>query len=177
MRFSLWPAIWTMGNLGRAGYGGTLDGTWPYSYDSCDVGTLPNQTLNGELGTVMISSTLNMLVSGLPAISTTSGPEQYDYALSYLPGQRLSRCTCKGDTTHPGPVLSDGTFVGRAAPEIDMLEATVSIAYFLAYIKTDTVVLLGRLHNPYRRSQSIWAVWSIQSKLLCQSPLLKEWMI
>lgn len=22
----LWPAIWTMGNLGRAGYGATLDG-------------------------------------------------------------------------------------------------------------------------------------------------------
>ena len=43
----LWPAIWTMGNLGRAGYGGTLDGMWPYTYDSCDVGTLPNQTLNG----------------------------------------------------------------------------------------------------------------------------------
>lgn len=37
-----------MGNLGRAGYGGSLDGTWPYTYDSCDVGTLPNQTLNGK---------------------------------------------------------------------------------------------------------------------------------
>jgi hypothetical protein len=24
----LWPATWTMGNLGRAGYGGTLDGMW-----------------------------------------------------------------------------------------------------------------------------------------------------
>lgn len=45
---SLWPAVWTMGNLGRAGYGGSLDGTWPYTYDSCDVGTLPNQTLNGK---------------------------------------------------------------------------------------------------------------------------------
>ena len=22
----LWPAVWTMGNLGRAGYGATLDG-------------------------------------------------------------------------------------------------------------------------------------------------------
>jgi hypothetical protein len=43
----LWPAVWTMGNLGRAAYGGTLDGMWPYSYDSCDVGTLKNQTLNG----------------------------------------------------------------------------------------------------------------------------------
>lgn len=24
-----WPAFWTMGNLGRAGYGGTNDGLWP----------------------------------------------------------------------------------------------------------------------------------------------------
>ncbi|KAJ7059434.1 beta-glucan synthesis-associated protein-domain-containing protein [Mycena amicta] len=24
--FGLWPALWTMGNLGRAGYGATLDG-------------------------------------------------------------------------------------------------------------------------------------------------------
>lgn len=23
----MWPAVWTMGNLGRAGYGATLEGT------------------------------------------------------------------------------------------------------------------------------------------------------
>lgn len=39
-----WPGVWTMGNLGRPGYGATTDGTWPYTYDSCDVGTLVNQT-------------------------------------------------------------------------------------------------------------------------------------
>jgi hypothetical protein len=52
--------------LGRAGYGASLEGMvrfisflscfvidemlslqWPYSYDSCDVGTLPNQTHPG----------------------------------------------------------------------------------------------------------------------------------
>lgn len=38
---------WAMGNLGRAGYGASLEGMWPYTYDACDVGTLPNQTLNG----------------------------------------------------------------------------------------------------------------------------------
>lgn len=27
----LWPAVWSMGNLGRAGYGGSLDGMWPYT--------------------------------------------------------------------------------------------------------------------------------------------------
>ncbi|KAL7415902.1 glycoside hydrolase family 16 protein [Mrakia frigida] len=105
--YGLWPAFWTMGNLGRVGYGGTLDGLWPYSYDSCDVGTLPNQTLNGE-----------------PAIALTSGnSEDFNFELSYMPGQRLSRCTCPDDETHPGPKHPDGTWVGRAAPEIDVIEA------------------------------------------------------
>lgn len=38
---------WAMGNLGRAGYGASLDGMWPYTYDACDVGTVANQTKNG----------------------------------------------------------------------------------------------------------------------------------
>ncbi|KAJ1958756.1 hypothetical protein GGI12_004656 [Dipsacomyces acuminosporus] len=39
-----WPAIWTLGNLGRAGYGASTDGLWPYTYNSCDEGVLINQT-------------------------------------------------------------------------------------------------------------------------------------
>ncbi|KAJ3736703.1 glycoside hydrolase family 16 protein [Lentinula guzmanii] len=104
----LWPAIWTMGNLGRAGYGASLDGMWPYTYDACDVGTAPNQTLNG-----------------LPLAATENGDPSYGDVLSYLPGQRLSRCTCAGES-HPGPIHSDGTYVGRSAPEIDIFEAQVS---------------------------------------------------
>ncbi|KAI9617031.1 hypothetical protein H4Q26_010669 [Puccinia striiformis f. sp. tritici PST-130] len=68
-----WPAFWTMGNLGRAGYGASLDGTWPI---------------------VMTP--------------------------------RFSRCTCprnSGKNYHPGPKHPDGTWVGRSAPEIDILEA------------------------------------------------------
>ncbi|KAH9944283.1 glycoside hydrolase family 16 protein [Epithele typhae] len=104
----LWPAIWTMGNLGRAGFGASLEGMWPYTYDSCDVGTVANQTMNG-----------------LPLAATTTGGRDYDFELSYLPGQKLSRCTCAGES-HPGPVHADGTYVGRAAPEIDMFEAQIS---------------------------------------------------
>lgn len=105
----LWPAVWTMGNLGRAGYGATTDGLWPYSYDACDVGTAPNQTLNGE-----------------PAAALVDGDQGHGGVLSFLPGQRLSRCTCPDDADlHPGPKHSDGTFVGRAAPEIDVFEAQV----------------------------------------------------
>ncbi|RXW24687.1 hypothetical protein EST38_g1172 [Candolleomyces aberdarensis] len=101
----MWPAIWTMGNLGRAGYGASLEGMWPYTYDACDVGTVPNQTRNG-----------------LPYAATVDGDHAYNWALSYLPGQKLSRCTCDGED-HPGPKHPDGTFVGRSAPEIDMFEA------------------------------------------------------
>lgn len=60
----LWPAVyvtihctivvsnllffsWAMGNLGRAGYGASLEGMWPYTYDSCDIGTVSNQSING----------------------------------------------------------------------------------------------------------------------------------
>lgn len=106
-----WPAFWTIGNLGRAGYGASLDGTWPYSYDSCDVGTLPNQTDPK---------------TGGPLAAKTMGDPYYDNVLSYLPGQRFSRCTCprlSGKNYHPGPKHADGTWVGRSAPEIDILEA------------------------------------------------------
>ncbi|KAK7062618.1 hypothetical protein VNI00_000106 [Paramarasmius palmivorus] len=103
----LWPAIWTMGNLGRAGYGASLEGMWPYTYDACDVGTLANQTQNGK-----------------PYLATVDGDAKYGGSLSYLPGQKLSRCTCPGES-HPGPVHGDGTYVGRAAPEIDVFEAQV----------------------------------------------------
>ncbi|PIL37320.1 hypothetical protein GSI_01013 [Ganoderma sinense ZZ0214-1] len=103
----LWPAIWTMGNLGRAGYGATLEGTWPYTYDTCDIGTVKNQTIDNQ-----------------PAAATVNGDTGHNGILSFLPGQRLSRCTCDGEA-HPGPKHSDGTFVGRAAPEIDMFEAQI----------------------------------------------------
>ncbi|KAL8280352.1 hypothetical protein RQP46_007269 [Phenoliferia psychrophenolica] len=102
-----WPAGWLMANLGRAGYGATLDGTWPYSYEACDIGTLANQTDP---------------TTGGPSIITTGIPQYYD-SLSYLPGQRLSACTCPGEN-HPGPVLADGSFAGRSAAEIDIFEAT-----------------------------------------------------
>ncbi|TDL27014.1 glycoside hydrolase family 16 protein, partial [Rickenella mellea] len=105
----LWPAIWTMGNLGRAGFGASLEGMWPYSYDSCDVGTLPNQTYPGEQK---------------PLAAVTNGDPQANNMLSYLPGQRLSSCTCPGES-HPGPVHANGSYVGRSAPEIDIFEATI----------------------------------------------------
>ncbi|KAF8798720.1 glycoside hydrolase family 16 protein [Phlegmacium glaucopus] len=112
----LWPAIWTMGNLGRAGYGASLDGVWPYTYDSCDVGTVANQTVDGQ-----------------PAAATVDGDAGKGGILSYLPGQRWSRCTCQGES-HPGPKHKDGTFVGRAAPEIDVFEAQINQDSLIAQV-------------------------------------------
>lgn len=79
----LWPAVWSLGNLGRPGFRASTDGIWPYTYDECDFGITPNQ----------------------------SSPD----GMSYLPGQRLSKCTCYGEE-HPSIGL------GRGAPEIDIIE-------------------------------------------------------
>lgn len=99
-----------MGNLGRAGYGATLDGLWPYAYNTCDPGTLANQTLNGQPEAALTGG----------QTSPDGGPNQ---PLSFLPGQRLSACTCGQNPDHPGPSDGDGGWVGRNVPEIDVFEA------------------------------------------------------
>ena len=53
-----------------------------------------------------------------PTATLTTGAD--NGPLSYLPGQRCSACTCPGEA-HPGPSVS----TGRAAPEIDMIEAQI----------------------------------------------------
>jgi beta-glucanase (GH16 family) len=59
-----------MGNLGRPGYGATTEGTWPYTYDSCDIGTLANQT--------------NVAGTG-PDAALTSGTDDGPISLYVLP--------------------------------------------------------------------------------------------
>ncbi|KAI0316822.1 glycoside hydrolase family 16 protein [Amylostereum chailletii] len=102
-----WPAAWSMGNLGKAGFGATTEGTWPYTYTACDIGTFPNQTNPDGTPTAVATGGLN------------GGP------LSFMPGQRLSACTCPG-SDHPGPSVS----VGRGAPEIDAIEARIDTSIF-----------------------------------------------
>jgi hypothetical protein len=77
---------------------------WPYSYDSCDIGTFPNQTNPDGTPTALQEG-------GLGGSS-----------LSFLPGQRTSACTCPG-SEHPGPSVDKG----RSAPEIDIIEARVDL--------------------------------------------------
>lgn len=45
----LWPAFWALGNLARAGYMASTEGTWPYSYDACDFGVTANQSSSDGL--------------------------------------------------------------------------------------------------------------------------------
>ncbi|KAG1740100.1 glycoside hydrolase family 16 protein [Suillus occidentalis] len=97
-----WLGAWTIGNLARPGYGATTDGVWPYSYDSCDVGTFPNQTEPDGSGPAA-------------ALQSNASKAKYIYELSWLSGQRRARAQEK---TIPGPSVN----VGRGAPEIDILE-------------------------------------------------------
>lgn len=110
----LWPAVWVMGNLGRAGYGASLQGTWPYSYDACDIGTLANQTDPATQD------------PDQPYLGDCQFNQKHNSkSLSFLPGQRLSACTCPGED-HPGPQFANGSFGGRMAPEIDLFEAQLN---------------------------------------------------
>lgn len=77
---------------------------WPYSYDSCDVGTFPNQTDHNDQ----------------PAAALTGGLGGGQ--LSGQPGQKTSACTCPG-SDHPGPSVN----VGRSVPEIDVFEAQIEV--------------------------------------------------
>ena len=77
---------------------------WPYSYDSCDLGTFPGQQTK----------------DGQPTASSTGGTG--GGVLSSLPGQKLSACTCPG-SDHPGPHVN----VGRGVPEIDIIEAQIDL--------------------------------------------------
>ncbi|KAH7097755.1 concanavalin A-like lectin/glucanase [Auriculariales sp. MPI-PUGE-AT-0066] len=108
-----WPGLWTLGNLGRAGYGATNDGMWPYSYDSCDVGVMPNQTDAGRTGPA----------AAITPLEAPWARPDFNNELSYLPGQRLSACTCKGQD-HPGPWIDgENRYRGRSTPELDIIEA------------------------------------------------------
>lgn len=42
----LWPAIWILGNLGRATYESSTNNIWPWSYDTCDREKQQGQTLS-----------------------------------------------------------------------------------------------------------------------------------
>jgi len=42
----LWPALWMLGNLGRATYEASTNNIWPWSFDTCDRKLQPAQTIS-----------------------------------------------------------------------------------------------------------------------------------
>lgn len=88
-----------------------LSGMWPYSYDTCDLGTFPNQTAK----------------DGTPAAAATGSPKGTE--LSFMPGQRVSACTCPG-SDHPGPTVN----IGRGVPEIDIIETQINTSVMQAQV-------------------------------------------
>lgn len=42
----LWPAIWMLGNLGRATYEASTNNIWPWSFDTCDRTLQPAQKIS-----------------------------------------------------------------------------------------------------------------------------------
>ena len=42
----LWPAIWMLGNLGRATYESSTNNIWPWSYNTCDRELQPAQAIS-----------------------------------------------------------------------------------------------------------------------------------
>jgi len=42
----LWPAVWMLGNLGRATYEGSTNNIWPWSFDKCDRELQPAQAIS-----------------------------------------------------------------------------------------------------------------------------------
>ncbi|THV05200.1 glycoside hydrolase family 16 protein [Dendrothele bispora CBS 962.96] len=125
-----WPGAWTMGNLGRAGYGASTEGMWPYSYDTCDLGTFPNQTNTDG------TTPADALTGG-----NSGGP------VSFLPGQRLSACTCPG-SDHPGP----STSTGRGVPEIDIIETQVDTTTFTGQVSQSYQI--APFNNKYNFAKS-----------------------
>ncbi|KZP08763.1 glycoside hydrolase family 16 protein [Athelia psychrophila] len=112
-------------NLGRAGYGVSL-GTWPYTDDVRFRNRRPEP--DPERRTDCPSHRP-------PATRRTS--------------TRLLQCTCPGES-HTGPVRSDGTYVGRSAPQIDIFQARCpSPAGGRRAIKD----VSGRIHTKYQRAE------------------------
>ncbi|EJD51359.1 glycoside hydrolase family 16 protein [Auricularia subglabra TFB-10046 SS5] len=166
-----WPGAWLLGNLGRPGYGAVTDGLWPYSYDSCDVGVMPNQT-NAEH---------TEPIPALGPIPDPYGRPDFNRELSWLPGQRLSACTCKGED-HPGPWLEkEGRYRGRGSPEIDIIEAqkckfrgpdshqcVSQSAQFAPFSNTYNYDLAGtEVHSPWKTDRNPYHGSALQQSVSC----------
>jgi len=74
--------------------------------------------------------------------------------------EKSAACTCPGES-HPGPMRSDGSYVGRAAPEIDICETLIS-----DNIGKVRVFLFFHFTRVFNRSQgvNVGSMGSVQCK-------------
>eukprot|EP00887_Chlorella_sp_A99_P005497 scaffold1.g5497.t1 len=93
---SFWPAIWMMGNLGRAGYMYSTAGQWPYSFNACPSG--PNVGPNPAAYPWSPPITPQMFTA-CGAVGLPAGVSAEDWGMS--------------------------ASLGRGAPEIDIFEAVI----------------------------------------------------
>ena len=109
---------------------------WPYSYDTCDLGTFPNQTDK----------------SGNPTVAATGGTN--GDPLSFLPGQRLSACTCPG-SDHPGPSVKNG----RGVPEIDIFETQIDVSNFTGEVSQSAQVAPYNFHYEFDNTSDATTIY------------------
>lgn len=98
----LWPAVWMLGNLGRATYESSTNNIWPWSYDTCDRDQQEAQSISGcnvqnhygmhpfqGRGATEIDLIEVMAGYSEKALPATDPPVQYPYAdltLQVAPG-------------------------------------------------------------------------------------------
>ncbi|KAL7486120.1 hypothetical protein ACHAW6_011769 [Cyclotella cf. meneghiniana] len=124
----LWPAVWLLGNLGRATYVASTNNLWPWSYDKCDRKKQESQTisacneanhfgLNKFQGRGATEIDVLELMGGnsngaLPATSPPISLPYVDMTLQVAPGipdnrpQSGSQPVRKIDRTHSGYATS-----------------------------------------------------------------------
>lgn len=119
---SYWPALWMMGNLGRAGYQCSTRGQWPYSFNTCP--TAANMGPNTAVFPWNPPVTPQMFTAcGANNLPTGIVPE--DWGMS--------------------------STVGRGAPEIDIFEASVpssGVPYVSQTLQMGPVQPPGTSYNP-----------------------------
>lgn len=106
------------------------------------------------------------LFAGEPAVAFTEGDPGYDNTLSYLPGQRLSRCTCDNDQNHPGPKNPDGSWVGRSAPEIDVFEAQVDSTTLIGHVSQSAQWAPFNPHYWFKNDSGEYTIYAEDTTIL-----------
>eukprot|EP00992_Anisonema_acinus_P010736 TRINITY_DN6812_c0_g1_i1.p1 TRINITY_DN6812_c0_g1~~TRINITY_DN6812_c0_g1_i1.p1 ORF type:complete len:509 (-),score=86.23 TRINITY_DN6812_c0_g1_i1:26-1504(-) len=162
-----WPAVWTMGNLGRAGYGGSTAGTWPYSYNSCDPAILPGDIIQpGFSGLVgqRINACDQYPSYGLhpgqgraaPELDaaefvTTPGNPQVSQSFQTAPFSRDRKTL---NTSYPGPNTYPNHYTGG------QYQQTASAMTKLASYG-DNFIVVGFEYEPTTESSNGWIRWFV----------------